>query len=106
MDEVDEEIRESLESYILKEKLDEMILEIQDATKGEIIDIINTNYADEMSSVRKLILGEKIARIVTGIAKDKLRDLSSTIFKRSFDLVDELRNEIIGEVFEETEVDK
>ncbi len=56
-----------------------------------------------MSADRKMILGEKLARTVTTIPKEKIQELVSDILKHSFDVIDELRNEIIGEVFEETE---
>lgn len=103
MDEIEEELQESLEEVIVKEKLDGIINSVQDETKGGVIDTINKYYSDEMSTVKKLILGERLARIVTPIAKQKLQELTSHILKQSFDVVDELRNEIIGEVFEETE---
>ena len=56
-----------------------------------------------MSATKKMILGEKLARVVTKVAKEKIQALVSDILKNSFDVIDELRNEIIGEVFEETE---
>ncbi len=103
MDEIDEELQESLEEVIVKEKLDGIIKQVQEATQENVEATINEYYSDDMSSVKKLILGERVARIVTAEAKQKLQELVSHILKQSFDVVDELRNEIIGEVFEETE---
>ncbi len=103
MDEIDEEIREGLENLIVKDKLDEIIKDISKVTSDRITITIAENYKEGMTAVQKLVLGEKVARVVTKVAKEKLRELSSEIIKQSFDLVDELRNEIIGEVFEETE---
>ncbi|MCE7737698.1 MAG: hypothetical protein GPJ54_22595 [Candidatus Heimdallarchaeota archaeon] len=103
MDEIEEEILESLESYILKEKLEDIISDIQQSTTPTVIKTINDNYSENMSAAKKMILGEKLARVVTAIAKEKIQNLVADILKHSFDVIDELRNEIIGEVFEETE---
>ncbi|MFX0204935.1 MAG: hypothetical protein ACFFDT_03050 [Candidatus Hodarchaeota archaeon] len=103
MDEIDEELHESLEGFIVKEKLASLIKHIQDATAPSVIETINEYYSNEMNAVKKLILGERIARIVTKETKQQLQALMSQILKQTFDVVDELRNEIIGEVFEETE---
>ncbi len=103
MDEIDEEIKEALEDYIVEEKLKEIITSIQEETAGRIKELVLEHYKKGMSAVQKLILGEKVSRVVTAETKKHLRNLSNTILSRSFDLVDELRNEIIGEVFEETE---
>ncbi|MFX0117129.1 MAG: hypothetical protein ACFFB3_21455 [Candidatus Hodarchaeota archaeon] len=105
MDEIDEELQESLEGLIAQEKLDELIKQIQEATETRVIETINEYYSDQMNAVKKLILGERVARIVTSEAKQKLQALMSQILQQAFDVVDELRNEIIGEVFEETEED-
>ncbi|MHA2497514.1 MAG: hypothetical protein ACXAEI_18735 [Candidatus Hodarchaeales archaeon] len=40
---------------------------------------------------------------MTSETKQTLQALMAQILKQTFDVVDELRNEIIGEVFEETE---
>lgn len=105
MDEIDEELQESLEGLIVKEKLEELIKQIQGATKPRVIETINEHYSDDMNTVKKMILGERLARIVTSEAKQHLQALMSQILQQTFDVVDELRNEIIGEVFEETEDD-
>ncbi len=103
MDEIEEEILESLESYILIDKLEDIISDIQQSTTSKVVETINENYSVDMSAAKKMILGEKLARVVTAVAKNKIQELVSDILKSSFDVIDELRNEIIGEVFEETE---
>lgn len=105
MDEIEEELQESLEGLIVQEKLEGIIKQIQGATETRVIETINEHYSDDMNAVKKLILGERVARIVTSEAKQQLQALVSQILKQTFDVVDELRNEIIGEVFEETEED-
>ncbi|MHA2231523.1 MAG: hypothetical protein ACXAB4_03430 [Candidatus Hodarchaeales archaeon] len=105
MDEIEEELQESLEGLIVKEKLDGIIKQIQGATETKVIETINEYYSDDMNAVKKLILGERVARIVTSEAKQTLQALMSEILQQTFDVVDELRNEIIGEVFEETEAE-
>lgn len=70
MDEIDEEILESLEPYILKEKLEDIISNIQQSTTSRVIEIINEHYSENMSAAKKMILGEKLARVVTAIAKE------------------------------------
>ncbi|MHA2171935.1 MAG: hypothetical protein ACXAB7_18835 [Candidatus Kariarchaeaceae archaeon] len=105
MDEIEEELQEALEMLILKDKLDDIISSVKSNTAEKVTEAITKHYTEGMSSVKKLILGETVARIVTAEAKEKLQELSATILKQSFDVVDELRNEIIGEVFEETEAD-
>lgn len=105
MDEIDEELEEALVGIINKEKLEGIIKQVQEEATSDVTGIINKYYSDNMSAVKKLILGERIARVVTGNVKVKLQDLVSEILKQSLDVVDELRNEIIGEVFEETEDD-
>lgn len=102
MDEIQEEILEGLNSYITREKIDSIIQDVQASSSQKVIDTINENYSEEMSAAKKMILGEKLARTVTAVAKEKIQDLVSDIIKNSFDVIDELRNEIIGEVFEET----
>ena len=103
MDEIEEELQQSLEEIIVKEKLEGIIKQIQESTETRVSDTISEYNSDDMTAVKKLILGERVARIVTSEAKQKLQELVSQILKQSFDVVDELRNEIIGEVFEETE---
>ncbi|MFX0116670.1 MAG: hypothetical protein ACFFB3_19125 [Candidatus Hodarchaeota archaeon] len=103
MDEIEEELQESLEGLIVKEKLDGLIEQIQGATETSVIETINEYYSEEMNAVKKLILGERVARIVTSETKQQLQVLMSQILQQAFDVVDELRNEIIGEVFEEAE---
>ena len=103
MDEIDEEITESLEGIIATEKLQKIIKGLQESTTSGVVDAINKHYSENMSAAKKLVLGEVISRVVTAAAKESLQHLASKIIKRSFDVIDELRNEIIGEVFEETE---
>ncbi len=103
MDEIDEEINQAFEGIFSEDVLRTLVTGIQDAVKEDVTRTISENYSDGMKAVHKLILGEKTSRVVTKMAKEKLSELSSDIIKRSFDVVDELRNEIIGEVFEETE---
>ena len=86
-----------------EKKLDDIISDIRQTTTPKVVETINANYSAEMSAAKKMILGEKLARVVTKIAKEKIQILVSDILKNSFDVIDELRNEIIGEVFEETE---
>ncbi|MDH5401580.1 MAG: hypothetical protein OEY49_03735 [Candidatus Heimdallarchaeota archaeon] len=105
MDEISEEIHDSLDGLIVTEKLDEIINTVQASTTANITQAINKYYSDQMNSVRKLILGEIMARTVSAEVKTQLQGLVSEILGKSFSLVDELRNEIIGEVFEETEIE-
>ena len=102
MDEIDEEITEGLESLINEVKLKEIIKIIQEKVTPDTIKTIENNYSEDMNSAKKLILGEKASRVVTAEAKVILQELVSDILKQAFDVIDELRNEIIGEVFEET----
>ena len=103
MDEIEEELQQSLDTLIAEAQLVKLISSIQEATHEGVVATINKYYADDMTTVKKLILGERLARIVTAVAKDELQKLMATILQNAFDVVDELRNEIIGEVFEETE---
>lgn len=103
MDEIDEEIRDALGGLIVEEVLEGMIKKIQESTSDEVEEIIKDHYSEEMRGVHKLILGEKASRVVAKKAKQELVALTEKILENAFDLVDELRNEIIGEVFEETE---
>lgn len=105
MDEIDEELTEALEAYIVKEKLEGIIADLQESVKDNVTKTIMENYSENMSTVKKMILGEKLARVVAADAKSALQNLVGDIIKQSFDVVEELRNEIIGEVFEETAED-
>ncbi|RMG24224.1 MAG: hypothetical protein D6732_23885 [Methanobacteriota archaeon] len=103
MDEIDEEIRDALESLLAEQVLAETIRKIQENTANDVESIIREHYSEDMRGVHKLILGEKASRVVAKEAKKELVSLTERILRNSFDLLDELRNEIIGEVFEETE---
>ncbi len=103
MDEIDEEINQAFDGIFSDKTMRELVTGIQEAVKEDVTKTISENYSDGMKAVHKLILGEKTSRVVTKVVKAKLGELSSDILRRSFDVVDELRNEIIGEVFEETE---
>lgn len=100
LDEIDEEIHQALDTFIAKDRLIVLIAEIKDKVSIEVTDIILQDYNENMNSVQKLILGEKVSRIVSSELKAKLLTLNEDIMKSSFDLIDEIRNEIIGEVFE------
>ncbi len=102
-DEIDEEIKEALDPYFKENVLENLINSIQKDVKEEIIEVIKKHYSEDMKAVHKLILGEKASRIVTFKAKEYIQTLVGDVLKHSFDVIDELRNEIIGEVFEETE---
>ncbi|UJG40876.1 MAG: hypothetical protein K9W45_00110 [Candidatus Heimdallarchaeum aukensis] len=103
MDEIEEELEEALSEIISEEKLFNLVKTLQENTKQEVIEIINENYSEEMNSVKKMILGEKLSRIVTREARKVLEKLSLELISLSMGLIETLRNEIIGEVFEETE---
>ncbi len=103
MDEIDEETREAFENLLAVELIESLISKIQETSSIQVKETITKYYSAEMSSVKKLILGERIARIVAAIAKEELREMVAKITEQSFNVLDEFRNEIIGEVFEETE---
>ncbi|MHA1865833.1 MAG: hypothetical protein ACTSVB_03590 [Candidatus Heimdallarchaeaceae archaeon] len=103
MEEIEEELEETFSNLISENKLTSLIETIQENTKVEITEIINENYSEEMNAVRKMILGEKLSRIVTRETRKVLEKLSLEIISLSMGLIETLRNEIIGEVFEETE---
>ena len=98
-----EEILEALDSIVIEEKLVGIIESIRTEASDVITTVILENYVDNMSPAKKMILGEKLARAVMAISQPKIESLVFELIKKSFELVDELRNEIIGEVFEETE---
>lgn len=103
MDEIEEELIDTYENLLAEMKLKSMIEKIENAAKDPIIQIIQENYRTEMNEAQKMILGEKISRVVSKIAKNELVTLIAEVNSVSFDLIDELRNELIGEVFEVTQ---
>lgn len=103
MDEIDEEFKESLKGLISEVYLKKMIQTLQNKVEEKLRNAITTHHSDQMDDVKKMILGENISRLVTHEAKIILHELSGIINKNSLDLIEILRNEIIGEVFEETE---
>jgi hypothetical protein len=103
MEEIEEEFEESLGELISKEKLEAIIQEIQEIVALDVTKTIEEHYKEDMKEIEKMILGEKLSRIVSSQAKIELHSLISEIMQNTMDLIDELRVEIIGEVFEETE---
>ncbi|MHA1686049.1 MAG: hypothetical protein ACTSYD_06520 [Candidatus Heimdallarchaeaceae archaeon] len=103
LEEIEEEITEAFEGIIDEEKIAELVEKIQDSVKENVVLTIKAYYKDEMTEIRKMILGEKLARIVTKEARKHLQELIALIIGKSLELIEELRNEVIGEVFEETE---
>ncbi len=103
MDEIEEEIMQALEDLIVMEKLDSIVNDVKTATEKDVIKTIEENYSDDMTTVKKMILGEKLSRVVTSYTKEKVEGLVSEVVKQTYVALEELRNEIIGEVFEETE---
>ncbi|OLS23573.1 MAG: hypothetical protein HeimC2_25970 [Candidatus Heimdallarchaeota archaeon LC_2] len=103
MDEIHEETQDAFENLLTKELIESLVSKIQELCASKVKETIVKYFSNEMSSVKKLILGERIARVVTAIAKEELREMIATITEQSFNVLDEFRNEIIGEVFEETE---
>lgn len=105
MDEIDEEITDSFSGLLDGEEIQKLVATIQESTKEQVVQKINKYYSDNMSAVKKLILGEHLSRVVTAEAKKHLESIVARFVKSSFVALEELRNEIIGEVFEETESD-
>ena len=103
MDEIHEETHDAYENLLSKELIESLVSKIQELCSPKVKETIEKYYSNEMNAVKKLILGERIARVVTAIAKEELREMVANITEQSFNVLDEFRNEIIGEVFEETE---
>lgn len=106
MDEIEEEFEGSLGELIAEDKLKAIIQHLQKAVSVKVAETIEENYSEEMNTIKKMILGEKLSRIVSAETKIELQKLVSEIVENTYDLIEELRNEIIGEVFEETEVEE
>jgi len=106
MDEIKEEIGEGLGNVITVEKLKAITIDIQEAVKEKITKLILKHTKDNMTDVEKMILGEKLSRVVTKKAKEVFAALVSEVVEKTYETMHELRNEIIEEVFEETKIEE
>ena len=103
MDEIDEEINDGLGGLIAEEKIEALSGTLKKSVEEKVVKLISKYVKDDMTEVEKMILGEKLARVVTKNAKKDLAELLSEIIEKTYEVMYELRNEIVEEVFEETE---
>jgi hypothetical protein len=106
MDEIKEEIGEGLGDVIAVEKLKAITVDIQKAVKEKITKLILKHTKDDMTEIEKMVLGEKLSRVVTKKAKEVFATLVSEVVEKTYETMYELRNEIIEEVFEETKIEE
>jgi F0F1-type ATP synthase delta subunit len=103
LEEIEEEFEDAYGTVIQSEELTQMIGHVQSNVKGTIVNILTEDYQPDMTDVQKMMLGETIARKISTAAKNELQAMLAKITGKALNLVEELRNEVIGEVFEETE---
>ncbi|NHJ47007.1 MAG: hypothetical protein FK733_04385 [Asgard group archaeon] len=106
MDEVDEEIKDGFGMILNEAAMNVLIKNIQTAVKEKIVKLIAKSTKDDMTEVDKMVLGEKLARIVTKKAKNEFAAIVSEMVLKSYEVMYELRNEIIEEIFEETKIEE
>jgi hypothetical protein len=106
MDEIDEEIKDGFGLILNDAAMNVLIKNIQTAVKEKVTKLIAKSTNKEMTEVEKMVLGEKLARIVTKKAKNEFAAIVSEMVLKSYEVMYELRNEIIEEVFEETAIEE